>query len=102
MNHILKKFNIDTTNFTMIDPKKIGVRKKVDIFANQNYTTIYIHSAGKSRILQKDVEAFEKIIKKIQEYFNTIVKEQHIFIDSPLCSKAKTKFENNDWKVYVI
>ena len=102
MNHILKKFNIDTTNITMVEPKEIGVRKKVDIFTDHNHTTTYIHTAQKSRLLQKDVESFEKIITNLQEHFNIKVTNKHIFIDSPLCSRAKTKFENNNWKVYTI
>lgn len=102
MNHILKKFDINTTNLTMIEPKELGLRKKVDIFMDNSHKTAYIHTAGKSRVLQKDVEVFENIILKLQEHFHTTVNKKHIFIDSPLCSKAKAKFENNNWKVYSI
>ena len=102
MNHILKKFNLNTTDISIIEPKELGVRKKVDIFTESSHTIAYIHTAQKARLLQKDVEAFEKIIEKLEEHFNIAVKEKHICIDSPLCSKAKAKFENNNWKVYAI
>lgn len=102
MNHILKKFNIDTTDTFVIEPKEIGLRKKIDIFTENSHTTAYIHTAQKARVLQKDVDIFEKVIEKLEEYFTSKVKEKHICIDSPLCSKAKAKFEKNNWKVYAI
>lgn len=102
MNHILKKFDINTTDISIIEPKKLGIRKKVDIFTISSHTIAYIHTAQKARVLQKDVEIFENIIKKLQEYFNIKVTKKNICIDSPLCSKAKAKFEANGWKVYTL
>ncbi len=102
MNHIFKKFNLDTTDVVYINPKDLKIRKKIDIFINESKNILYIHSAGKSRILQKDVEDFENIFLKIKEHLNTTFKEKYILIDSPICSKAKMKFENNNWIVNVI
>jgi len=102
MNHILKKFNINTTDISIIEPKIIGVRKKIDIFTTSSHSIAYIHTTQKARILQKDIDIFEKIIEKLQGHFNIKVKQKHICIDSPLCSKAKAKFEENRWKVYIL
>jgi len=102
MNHILKKFNLNTTDISIIEPKELGVRKKIDIFTESSHSIAYIHTAQKARILQKDVEVFEKIIEKLEKYFSVSVEEKHICIDSPLCSKAKAKFEANGWKVYTL
>lgn len=101
MNHILKKFDIDTTEIVALDPKEFGIRKKIDIFFHEKSKTFYLHTAQKARVLQKDVEVFENIFLKVVNEKKIEVDKKFMVIDSPLCSKAKTKFEEQNWEVLV-
>lgn len=54
----------------------------------------------KSRVLLKDVEIFEEIIVKLSVFCGHNFQHKVIFIDAPLCSKAKKAFIDQGWKLY--
>jgi hypothetical protein len=47
----------------------------------------------------KDVHKFEEIYAKLTIYFDHNFKHKIIFIDAPLCCKAKEAFKMQGWKI---
>ncbi len=93
---LIEKFKI-SEEFESIDPKDIGVRKKMGIYFNEQ-TVLFIISQ-KSRVLIKDTVKFLEVYQKVKEFTNKAFKKKIIIIDSPLCSKAEKELENLKWEV---
>ena len=94
--------DINFTNIKEISPKDIKIRKKLNIYVADNLNkkqTCILYINQKSRVLQKEVTIYEDIIIKTKNFGDYDFKEKYIFIDAPLCSKAKLKLENHDWIV---
>lgn len=94
--------DIDFTDIQEILPSNIGVRKKLYIYKATNqhndiYCILYINQ--KSRVLQKEVDIYEDIYSKIKEFTSAKFNKKHIYIQAPLCSKAKEKLGLHDWEV---
>ncbi len=85
-----------------IFPKELGIRNKIKIYkaidTSNKYWAIFVVSQ-KSRILIKDVAKFEEICTKLSIFCKHNFDYKMIFIDAPLCSKAKEEFKTNSWKV---
>ncbi len=85
-----------------ISPKELGVRNRIKIFKAVDlrgyYWAIFVISQ-KSRILLKDVAKFEEIYKKLVLYTEHNFKYKTIYIDAPLCSKAKKALKEAHWSV---
>ena len=105
MKNIVNKLQFENILFKSlkpISPKELGSRKKIDIYLGvdlKNYYSCIIHINKKSRILQKEAKELMKFHKKLEEYNDSIIKKKYIYIQSPLCSKAKDLFEEEDWVV---
>jgi hypothetical protein len=85
-----------------LEPKELKIRKKIDIFiatSQDDSLTLILHTEQKSRLLQKDVDKFEEIYTIVKQYIQQDINTKIVCIDSPLCSKAKLKFENINWTV---
>jgi len=86
-----------------ITPKELGIRNKIKIYKAtdiRGYFWAIIVINQKSRILIKDVEKFNAIFAKLVQYFDHNFKHKVLFIDAPLCSKAKASFKAHSWKLY--
>ena len=87
-----------------IVPKELGIRNKIKIYKatdiNGNFWVI-IAVSQKSRLLMKDVKKFQEIYGKLTIFSDHNFKYKVLFIDAPLCSKAKAGFKELDWRVYV-
>jgi len=85
-----------------IAPKDLGIRNKIKIYkatdVNGYFWAIFAVSQ-KSRLLMKDVHKFEEIYAKLKIYCDHNFKHKIIFIDAPLCSKAKAAFKTQGWKI---
>jgi hypothetical protein len=85
-----------------VAPKELGIRNKIKIYkatdTNGYFWAIFAVSQ-KSRLLMKDVHKFEEIYAKLTIYFEHNFKHKIIFIDAPLCSKAKVAFKSQGWKI---
>lgn len=95
---------IDYKNIEQLNLKELKIRKKLDIFIttheNDKYSLIF-HIIQKSRFLQKDVDKIEEILSIVQDFTQKKFIQKIIYIESPLCSKAKNKLENLSWNVIV-
>ncbi len=85
-----------------ISPKELGIRNKIRIYKatdTSGYFWAIFAVSQKSRILMKDVRKFEEIYSKLTIFFEHNFKYKIIFIDAPLCSKAKEAFKTQGWKI---
>ena len=86
-----------------IAPKELGVRNKIRIYKATDvsgYFWAIFAVSQKSRLLMKDVHKFEEIYAKLSLFCDHNFKHKVIFIDAPLCSKAKAAFEQAGWKIH--
>jgi hypothetical protein len=85
-----------------VTPKELGIRNRIKIYkatdVNGYFWAIFAISQ-KSRLLMKDVHKFEEIYTKLSVFFGHNFKYKLIFIDAPLCSKAKEAFKTQGWKI---
>ncbi len=84
-------------------PKELGVRNKIKIYKATDihgYFWAIFAVSQKSRILMKDVHKFEEIYAKLSVFCGHNFKYKVIFIDAPLCSKAKEALKAQGWKVH--
>jgi hypothetical protein len=85
-----------------ISPKELVIRNKIKLFkatdTNGYFWAIFAISQ-KSRILMKDVHKMQEIYAKLTLYCEHNFKYKIIFIDAPLCSKAKAAFKEAGWKI---
>jgi hypothetical protein len=85
-----------------IAPKELGVRNKIKIFKATDiagYFWAIFAISQKSRLLMKDVHKFEEIYAKLVIFNGHNFKHKIIFIDAPLCLKAKEAFKQQGWKI---
>jgi len=85
-----------------VSPKELGIRNKIRMYKatdiNGYFWAIFAVSQ-KSRLLMKDVHKFEEIYAKLTIYCGHNFKHKILFIDAPLCSKAKEAFKTQGWKI---
>ncbi len=85
-----------------VPPKELGIRNKIKMYKatdiNGYFWAIFAVSQ-KSRLLMKDVHKFEEIYAKLTMYCGHNFKYKILFIDAPLCSKAKEAFKTQGWKL---
>ena len=85
-----------------IPPKELGIRNKIRLYKatdiNGYFWAIFAVSQ-KSRFLIKDAQKIEEIYHKLTLYFDHNFKNKIIFMDAPLCSKAKEALSQAGWKV---
>ena len=85
-----------------ISPKEIGIRNKIKMFKatdTSNKLWAIFAVSQKSRLLMKDVHKFEEIYTKLSLFCEANFTHKAIFIDAPLCSKAKAAFIEAGWKI---
>jgi len=86
-----------------ISPKELAIRNKIKMYKatdTSGYFWAIFAVSQKSRLLMKDVRKFEEIHAKLTIYCEHNFKHKVIFIDAPLCSKAKDAFKTQGWKIF--
>ena len=85
-----------------VAPKELGIRNRIKIYKatdlNGYFWAIFAISQ-KSRVLMKDVHKMEEIYAKLTLFCDHNFKYKVMFIDAPLCSKAKDAFKEAGWKI---
>ncbi len=85
-----------------IPVKSLEIRNKIKIYKATDmhgYFWAIFAIRQKSRVLMKDVHKMEEIFAKLVIASGHNYKYKVIFIDAPLCSKAKVAFGEAKWKV---
>lgn len=85
-----------------ISPSELGIRNRLKIYKatdmNGYFWAIFVISQ-KSKLLMKDVKKLQEIYEKLTIYSEHNFKYKQLFIDAPLCTKAKDAFVFNGWKI---
>ena len=85
-----------------VSPKELGIRNKIKIFKAtdpKGYFWAIFAVTQKSRLLMKDVHKFEEIYMKLVLHSDHNFKYKTLFVDAPLCSKAKEAFLEKGWSL---
>jgi hypothetical protein len=85
-----------------IQPSQLGVRNRIKIFHatdTKGYFSAIFVISQKSRLLMKDVKKMEEIYQKLILFSDHNFKYKILFIDAPLCSKAKAAFKECGWSL---
>lgn len=85
-----------------VSPKDLGIRNKIKVYVATDMNGYFWAIFGvsqKSRLLMKDVHKFEEIYAKLTLFCDHNFKQKILFIDAPLCSKAKAAFKQAGWKI---
>ncbi len=100
--NFLRKKNKIYKKMQEIKPSQLGVRNKIKIYHATDlkgyFTAIFVISQ-KSHLLIKDVKKMEEIYQKLIIFSGHNFKYKLLFIDAPLCFKAKEAFKVIDWKL---
>jgi len=83
--------------------KELGSRKKVALYVGvdlKGYYCLIMKLVKKSRVLRKEAMELMALHEKMEKRKDTKILKKYIWIDAPLCSKAKALLEENGWKVW--
>ncbi len=101
---IIDRLNADGLIYKKLEeipPKALGIRNRIRLFNaldRQGYYTAIFVVAQKSRVLMKDVEKFETILRKLELAVGHGFRHKILMLDAPLCSKAEKAFVQQGWK----
>ena len=86
-----------------IDIKNLGSRKKIDIYLGvdlKKYYASVLHINKKSRILKKEALELMALHEKLELFNDSKITKKYIYIQAPLCSKAKALMQEEKWTVW--
>ena len=85
------------------DPKKLSLRKKINIFYGvdlQSYYHVIFEIEKKSRFILKNVDEILTLVQMMEKIDAHAYRYKHLVLKAPLCSKAKSTLLQNGWKIY--
>lgn len=101
--HILQEKKILFKKLKPIELKALGSRKKINLYLGvdlKKYYACIIHINKKSRILSKEALELMEFHKKLELLNDSKINKKYIYIQAPLCSKAKALFKEEKWMVW--
>jgi len=101
--HLLQEKKLVFKSLKSIEPKELGTRKKIHIYIGVNLKKYYaciLHISKKSRILSKEALEIMELHQKLEQYNDSKINKKYIYIQAPLCSKAKALFQEQKWTVW--
>ncbi|CAA6809116.1 MAG: Unknown protein [uncultured Sulfurovum sp.] len=99
----LQSNNLVFKSFKPIELKNLGSRKKVSIYLGvdlKKYYACILHIQKKSRILKKEATELMLLHEKLEVFNESKIMKKYIYIQAPLCSKAKALMEEKKWIVW--
>jgi len=107
MKEILHLLQTKDLLFKSLKPINIkeafGSRKKIQIYLGvdlKKYYTCIIHTKKKSKILTKEALELMEFHRKLELLNESKINKKYIYIQAPICSKAKALFKEQKWKVW--
>jgi hypothetical protein len=86
-----------------IELKSLGSRKKIDIYLGvdlKKYYACILHIKKKSKILKKEALELMAFHEKLELLNDSKINNKYIYIQAPLCSKAKALMQDEKWTVW--
>jgi hypothetical protein len=100
---ILQEKNLVFKSLKSIEPKELGSRKKIKIYLGvdlKKYYASILYISKKSRILSKEAIELMEFHKKLEVLNQSKINKKYIYIEAPLCSKARALFKEEKWIVW--
>ena len=101
----LQSKNIVLKQLTPIDIKKeFNSRKKIKLYLGvdlDRYYVCVIEVKKKSKILQKEALELMEFHRKLEQFNDSAIKKKYIYIEAPICSKAKELLKKEKWRVLI-
>lgn len=100
---ILQKKSLIFKSLKHISIKELGSRKKIDIYLGvdlKKYYTCVIHIKKKSKILSKEAVEIMEFHKRLEKFNDSKINKKYIYIQAPICSKAKALFKEQKWTLW--
>ncbi|MBU1667275.1 hypothetical protein KKC13_02585 [bacterium] len=101
--NLLQEKNLIFKSLRPIEPKTFGSRKKIEIYLGvdlKKYYACVLRIRKKSRILSKEAMDLMEFHKKLELMNKSKIKKKYIYIQAPLCSKAKALLQEEKWVVW--
>ncbi len=98
----LRARSILCKKLTPILPGELGSRKRIALYFGTDthgYHCTVMHLAKKSRVLSKEGRELEALHAKMEGVYDTAITKKYVWIEAPLCSKAKKWLEAEGWEV---
>ena len=86
-----------------IDIKELGSRKKLFIYLGvdlKSYYTSIIYLKKKSKVYTKDAKEIVELHKRLELFNDSKIDKKILYIQAPLCTKAKSFLKEQKWKVW--
>ncbi len=99
----LQEKNLVFKSLVPIELKALGSRKKIAIYLGvdlKKYYASIFHIEKKSRILKKEALEIMVLHEKLELFKESKITKKYIYIQAPLCSKAKALMQENQWTVW--
>jgi len=97
MKEIVDLLQAKNLVFKSLKPKKIAIYLGIDL---KSYYASVLHICKKSRILKKEALELMAFHEKLELLNDSKINKKYIFIQAPLCSKAKALMEEEGWVVW--
>ena len=101
--NLLEEKNLLFKSLKPIDLKLFSSRKKIDLYLGVNLKTYYaciIHIKKKSKILSKEAVELMEFHYKLEQLNQSRITKKYIYIQAPICSKAKALLKKNKWLIW--
>jgi hypothetical protein len=101
--HLLQEKKLLFKKLKPIELKALGSRKKIDLYLGvdlKKYYACIMHINRKSKILSKEALELMEFHKKLELLNDSKIKKKYIYIQAPLCSKAKVLLKEEKWIVW--
>ena len=101
--NFLQKKELLFKSLKPIELKTLGSRKKIDLYLGvdlKKYYACIIHIHKKSKIFSKEALELMEFHRKLELLNDSKIKKKYIYIQAPLCSKAKALLKEEKWIVW--
>jgi hypothetical protein len=101
--HLLQENNLLFKSLKPISIKELGSRKKINLYLGvdlKKYYACIIHIRKKSKILSKEALEIMEFHTKLEHLNESKINKKYIYIQAPLCSKAKAIFKEQKWTLW--
>ena len=101
--HLLQEKKLIFKSLKPIELKSLGSRKKVALYLGvdlEKYYACIFHIDKKSRVLKKETIELMALHAKLELLNDSKITKKYLYVQAPLCSKAKALLEEEKWTVW--
>jgi hypothetical protein len=99
----LKNIGLEIDTMICIEPNKLNSRKKLEIYDVTTIKNVVLNIfviKQASRFIRKNANDLISLLEKLEEFTNKKYNKNILFINAPLCSKARAFLQESNWIVF--